>query len=117
MSRGTAGFPTKLPPPDPRCPARTREEEDPIGDQRNDTRMDCPECGDPVGRADQTCQKCGAPLSFAPDETGVHCAVCGDAIGAYTETCPACGETGYPALRPRRGRKWKGSRPEGLTRK
>ncbi|MCZ0936494.1 MAG: zinc ribbon domain-containing protein [Gemmatimonadetes bacterium] len=78
--------------------------------------MDCPECGAPVGRSDQTCQKCGAALSFAPDEVGVHCAVCGDAIGAYTETCPGCGETGYPALRPRRGRKWKGSRPEGLTR-
>lgn len=88
----------------------------PIGNQRNDTRMDCPECGDPVGRSDQTCQKCGEPLSFAPNETGVHCAVCGDAIGAYTETCPGCGETGYPALRPRRGRKWKGSRPDGPTR-
>ena len=81
--------PTKLPPLDPQCPERTRKEEDPIGDQRNDTRIDCPECGDPVGPSDQTCQTCGAPLSFEPDETGVHCAVCGDAIGAYTETCPA----------------------------
>ena len=25
------------------------------------------------------------------------------------ETCPECGETGYPALRPRKGRKFKGS--------
>lgn len=99
------------------APEGTRDEEDSIGDQRNDTRMDCPECGDSVGRSDQTCQKCGEPLSFAPNEVGVHCAVCGDAIGAYTETCPGCGESGYPALRPRRGRKWKGSRPEGLARK
>ena len=81
----------------------------------DDKRMDCPECGHPVGLADQTCQKCGAPLSFGPNEVGVHCAVCGAAIGAYVETCPECGETGYPALRPRRGRKWKGSLPEGLT--
>lgn len=86
-------------------------EEDPIDDKR----MDCPECGQPVGLADQTCQKCGAPLSFGPNEVGVHCAVCGAEIGAYVETCPECGETGYPALRPRRGRKWKGSLPEGLT--
>jgi ribosomal protein L40E len=40
--------------------------------------------------------------------------VCGAEIGAYAETCKECGETGYPALRPRRGRKWKGSEPEGL---
>ena len=30
--------------------------------------------------------------------------------------CPECGESGYPALRPRKGRKWKGSKPEGLAR-
>lgn len=77
-------------------------------------RMDCPECSEPVGVADQTCQTCGHALSFRPDEVGVHCAVCGQEIGAYTETCPGCGETGYPALRPRRGRKWKGSLPDGL---
>ncbi|MGH7540606.1 MAG: double zinc ribbon domain-containing protein, partial [Gemmatimonadota bacterium] len=74
--------------------------------------MDCPACGAPVGAADQTCQKCGEPLSFAPAQQGVACAVCGAAIGAYAETCPACGETGYPALRPRKGKGWKGSEPE-----
>lgn len=78
--------------------------------------MDCPECGEPVGPTDQTCQKCGKPLSYRPAEQGTHCAVCDAEIGAYTETCPHCGETGYPALRPRRGRKWKGSKPEGLPR-
>jgi predicted amidophosphoribosyltransferase len=87
-----------------------RGEEDPIEEKR----MDCPECGEPVGPAEQTCQKCGHPLSYAPAEKGAHCAVCDAGIGAYTETCPHCGETGYPALRPRRGRKWKGSMPEGL---
>ena len=70
-------------------------EEDPIDDKR----MDCPECGDPVGTADQTCQKCGEALSYQPGEVGVHCAVCDAEIGAYAETCTNCGETGYPALR------------------
>ena len=87
-----------------------QRKEDPIDDKR----MDCPECGEAVGAADQTCQKCGEPLSYKPDEVGVHCAVCGAEIGAYSETCSGCGETGYPALRPRRGKKWKGSKPEGL---
>jgi primosomal protein N' len=77
--------------------------------------MDCPECGAEVGIADQTCQKCGHALSYQPDEVGVHCAVCGSEIGAYTQKCPECGESGYPALRPRKGRKWKGSKPEGLS--
>lgn len=78
--------------------------------------MNCPECGHTVGPADQTCQKCGQAHSYEPGEVGVHCAVCGADIGAYAETCPACKESGYPALRPRRGRKWKGSKPEGLPR-
>lgn len=73
---------------------------------------ECPECGTALDPADQTCQKCGKPLSYAPGEKGVPCAVCGATIDAYTETCPACGETGYPALRPRRGRGWKGAAPE-----
>lgn len=73
---------------------------------------ECPECGRPVGPADQTCQKCGKPLPYEPGEGGVPCAVCGAEIEAYTETCPACGETGYPALRPRRGKGWKGAGPE-----
>lgn len=76
--------------------------------------MDCPECGAAVGPTDQTCQKCGEPLSFEPAQSGVACAVCGAEIAAYAETCPECGETGYPALRPRKGRGWKGSEPEGL---
>ncbi|MFQ5689519.1 MAG: zinc-ribbon domain-containing protein [Gemmatimonadota bacterium] len=69
----------------------------------------CRKCGAPIGPADQTCQKCGAPLSYAPSQSGVRCAVCGKEIDAYVETCPHCGETGYPALRPRKGKGWKGS--------
>ena len=80
------------------------------------SRMECPKCGNEIGDTDQTCQKCGAQLSYTPDEQGVHCSVCDTEIGGYTETCPECGETGYPALRPRKGKGWKGAKPEGLPR-
>jgi predicted nucleic acid-binding Zn ribbon protein len=70
---------------------------------------ECPACGAAVGPNDQTCQKCGRDLSWTPDEEGVACAVCGTPIRAYTLTCPSCGETGYPALRPRKGKGFKGS--------
>ncbi len=69
----------------------------------------CPECGNELGQFDQTCQKCGLALSYDAGEEHVGCAVCGADISANTETCPECGETGYPALRPRKGRKFKGS--------
>lgn len=72
----------------------------------------CPTCGETVGRADQTCQTCGQPLSYEPGQPEVSCAVCGAEIDAYADTCPRCGETGYPALRPRRGKGWKGADPE-----
>ncbi|MFQ5890617.1 MAG: zinc ribbon domain-containing protein [Gemmatimonadota bacterium] len=69
----------------------------------------CPACETPLKPGEQTCQKCGKPLPYDFDETGVVCTVCGAEITAYTETCPACGETGYPALRPRKGKGFKGS--------
>ncbi|MFQ5747373.1 MAG: zinc ribbon domain-containing protein [Gemmatimonadota bacterium] len=69
----------------------------------------CPACGGAMGPYDQTCQKCGEPLSYAADETGAGCSVCGAEISAYTETCPSCGEIGYPALRPRKGKGFKGA--------
>lgn len=79
---------------------------------------ECPRCGAGMAATDQTCQACGKPLSWSPDEPGVRCAVCEAEIDAYEETCPECGETGYPALRPRKGRGWKGADPgasEGET--
>lgn len=72
-------------------------------------RPTCPSCGAETSLTDQTCQKCGTALSYEPAEADVGCAVCGASIEAYTETCPECGETGYPALRPRRGKGWKGA--------
>ena len=74
--------------------------------------MTCPECETELGPYDQTCQKCGRPVSYLADESNVGCAVCGASITAYAETCPECGETGYPALRPRRGKGFKGAPPD-----
>lgn len=73
----------------------------------------CPECGNELGAFDQTCQKCGKALSYASNQADVGCAVCGAAITSFTERCPECGETGYPALRPRRGKGYKGAPPAG----
>lgn len=72
----------------------------------------CPRCGAELAATDQTCQKCGKPLSYEPGEADVRCAVCEAVIDAYRETCPECGETGYPALRPRKGKGWKGAASE-----
>jgi ribosomal protein L40E len=69
----------------------------------------CPECGASLQPRDQTCQKCGHPLSFEVDEADVPCGACDAPIGVRTETCPSCGENGYPALRPRRSKGFKGS--------
>ncbi len=69
----------------------------------------CPACGHELGPYDQTCQKCGTALSYDANEARVGCAVCGADISAHTETCPECGEDGYPALRPRKGKGFKGS--------
>lgn len=69
----------------------------------------CPECGTSMGPYDQTCQKCGKAFSYDSDEAAVGCSVCGAAISAFTVECPECGETGYPALRPRKGKGFKGS--------
>lgn len=38
-----------------------------------------------------------------------QCAVCGASIQGFDLECPECGETGYPALRPRKGEGFKGS--------
>ncbi|MDH3297643.1 MAG: zinc ribbon domain-containing protein [Gemmatimonadota bacterium] len=72
-------------------------------------RTECPKCGSPMGPHDQTCQKCGRPEPYEADESAVGCSVCGASISAYTVECPECGETGYPALRPRKGKGFKGS--------
>ena len=45
-----------------------------------------------------------------PDEP--RCGVCGAAMPLMAVTCPACGADGYPAMRPRRGKKSLGSNPD-----
>lgn len=73
------------------------------------TRRACPSCDAEVPRGEQTCNACGEPLPYGPNEEAVACRVCGAEISAYTETCPECGESGYPALRPRKGRHFEGA--------
>lgn len=73
------------------------------------TRKSCPDCGAEIPTGEQTCPACGEPLSYSSGEAEVACRVCGAEITAYTERCPECGETGYPALRPRKGEHFKGS--------
>jgi LSD1 subclass zinc finger protein len=68
----------------------------------------CPNCNAAISPGDQTCQGCGKPLSLPPRAKDIPCKVCGAAITAYTLTCPECGEGGYPALRPRKGKGFKG---------
>ena len=73
--------------------------------------ISCPKCGAETSPGDQTCQSCGKPLSLPPGAEGVPCQLCGTLMNAYTLTCPDCGEGGYPALRPRKGKGWKGPAP------
>lgn len=72
-------------------------------------RARCPSCDARLQPGEQTCQECGAPLSYEPGEADVVCRVCDEEIGAFAETCPACGERGYPALRPRTGKGFRGA--------
>lgn len=72
------------------------------------TRL-CPACDSEVPTGEQTCPACGQPLSYRPGEEEVACRVCGAEITAYAETCPECGESGYPALRPRKGKHFEGA--------
>lgn len=76
------------------------------------TPQRCPSCDARLPPGEQTCQECGAPLSYDPGEGGVVCRVCGDEIDAFAETCPSCGERGYPALRPRKGKGFEGAPEE-----
>jgi hypothetical protein len=72
----------------------------------------CPKCGTELSALAVRCA-CGHELPEArdvrsdPDQP--HCGVCGGAMDLMAVSCPACGADGYPALRPRRGKKSQGS--------
>jgi rRNA maturation protein Nop10 len=72
----------------------------------------CPKCGTELSALAVRCN-CGHELPEArdlrsdPDQP--RCNTCGAAMTLMAERCPACGAGGYPALRPRRGKKSQGS--------
>lgn len=72
----------------------------------------CPQCGEELSALAVRCS-CGLELPEArdirSDPDRPHCGLCGAEMELMAERCPACGAEGYPALRPRRGRKSLGS--------
>lgn len=68
----------------------------------------CPECRATVPPMAVRCD-CGFVLPESrdirsnPEEP--RCGACGEAIALMTERCPSCSASGYPALRPRQGKK------------
>ena len=72
----------------------------------------CPKCGAHRDALAIRCT-CGHELPEArdarSDPDAPRCGVCGAAMQLMALTCPHCGAQGYPALRPRRGKKSLGS--------
>jgi hypothetical protein len=68
----------------------------------------CPECNATFSSLAVRCE-CGYELPESrdlrsdPDEP--QCGVCGAAMDPMAQRCPSCGAYGYPALRPRQGKK------------
>jgi len=77
----------------------------------------CPECNATLPPLAIRCQ-CGHALPESrdlrsnPDEPS--CGVCSTVIGLMDERCPSCGAVGYPALRPRQGKKCKRAGEDAL---
>lgn len=74
----------------------------------------CAACGSPLEAYAVRC-RCGAETPEAQDALShpesPRCALCGETIALMDEACPACGARGFPALRPRRGKKSLGPPP------
>ncbi len=72
----------------------------------------CPNCGSELAAQAIRCA-CGHELPEARDARSdpdrPHCGACGAELALMALTCSRCGAEGYPALRPRRGRKSQGS--------
>ncbi|MCH7476100.1 MAG: hypothetical protein IH876_09435 [Gemmatimonadetes bacterium] len=70
----------------------------------------CPECNKPLAALAVRCS-CGHTLPESrdlrsdPDEP--RCGLCGGPMGLMDQQCPSCQAFGYPALRPRQGKKCK----------
>jgi hypothetical protein len=72
----------------------------------------CPKCGASLLSAAVRC-KCGHELPEArdlrSDPDRPTCGICGRPMDLMVQQCAGCGADGYPALRPRRGKKSLGS--------
>ncbi len=80
----------------------------------------CPKCRATIPPLAAAC-KCGfvfpesRDLRSDPDDP--QCGVCGTPMALMVERCPSCGAVGYPAMRPRQGRKCKQAGDEELLAK
>ena len=72
----------------------------------------CPKCGTEIGALTLRCG-CGFEFPEArdirSDPDRPRCSMCGQEMELTALRCPRCGAEGYPALRPRRGKKSLGS--------
>jgi predicted RNA-binding Zn-ribbon protein involved in translation (DUF1610 family) len=72
----------------------------------------CPKCGAQLEAQAIRC-RCGHELPEARDVRSdpdrPRCGMCDRELDLMALTCPHCGAEGYPALRPRRGKKSLGS--------
>lgn len=68
----------------------------------------CPQCQRQLDPFALRCS-CGHELSESRDTRSKPdrpcCGVCDAPMDLMTERCPSCGADGYPAMRPRRGKK------------
>ena len=80
----------------------------------------CPKCRAPIPPLAAGC-RCGfvfpesRDLRSDPDDP--QCGVCGTPMALMVERCPSCSAAGYPALRPRQGKKCKRAGEEELLAK
>jgi len=68
----------------------------------------CPECNALLEPLAVRCG-CGYVLpesrDLRSDPEEPRCGVCGEAMALMVHRCPSCGAHGYPAMRPRQGKK------------
>ena len=70
----------------------------------------CPKCNTTLPPLAVRC-KCGYALpesrDLRSDPDQPRCGLCGKPMGLMEQRCPSCEAKGYPALRPRQGKKCK----------
>ena len=79
-------------------------------------QRNCPECGARLEPLAVKC-RCGCEMPEADgmrcsDPDAPVCGICGKAIELMDQQCPHCGAAGYPAMRPRLGKRSQGAPEE-----